>query len=50
MEKVDVKEEMEEEPSGRMMGMEGPRVRGRECCLQKEETRGAELWARELGL
>lgn len=37
IEKVDVKEEMEEEPSGRMMGMPGPRMRGRECCLQKEE-------------
>jgi hypothetical protein len=37
MEKVEVDEEMEVEPSGRMMGMEGPAVRGRECCLQKEE-------------
>jgi hypothetical protein len=37
MVKVEVDEEMEEEPFGRMMGMEGPRVRGRECCLQKEE-------------
>ena len=30
-------EEMEEEPLGRMMGMGGPGVRGRECCLRKEE-------------
>ena len=30
-------EEMEEEPSGRMMGMGELRLRGRECCLQKEE-------------
>jgi hypothetical protein len=38
MEKVDVKEEMEEEPLGRMMGMEGPQMQGRD-----QECEGASV-------